>query len=1037
MAIEHPAENVVRHLIDELGERGQRAAEFLSTARTLLDVGLDSAPRMPESFVFCLREATTSIIQIPRNAGRADTRGIVAPVLQALDEVEASVDDAGRDAALDILRDRLPSLRQLLQSWVERDLIEGLIERTGAVAPAMHAELVAELQDIRGGLNSGVHNSIGEAEALDLYDRLCIVLRRLFTPPTVRDPELRRLAELPTPTADDLAALRALLVSPQHMRTFLQSLTSPTWLDVLRDEALFDPPEDGGPWAGYAAADALAASHAPRLVVWFEAMYDRCRANPLQALPILRALQDVGRDSHELILRIVREHITTKQIREQVWALVAHLDPASALVENLADLLLNDHQDDSWLVDEVAARVVAGVTPDNALSRLRLLAYKLRRDGGSSALTFGLQRAGRLDDLQLREQHERHLIILAAFVSAMLAANGAVPHDEVLAIVDMLDEDTRSRVRAWWLGQSDESTVPEMVDEITAAIATREPTGDDLTLIERIGSGVDTGAWSDALGPAPVVDSLDDLFEGYSEDRSRCIRAYRWLGLLPAGIAGPWAEIWSWMVARYGAPTPESYTNPFRTTVLSGRSPFSRPELEALEVPEAAAKIAAWRPDPNDSMTGSGELAQTLQELIASSPSGWLADPVATATALREPTYITAYLRGTTQAIKADAEYASEKLVDVVDLALSQPWEPSAIGRRGWGEDGWDSCLDAALWLLQAMCVRGIEDESVRDRVWQIIEDILRGPRALREALDDDPMTASFASRPNALRTVLMLMSLDATSGRAPRLDALGLLSDALNEQDPSARGFRAVLAGSLEFLHSVVPEWLDAHEDRIFAPTGHLDLGIATIETALLGSRPGKWFMERRATDVFDAVRRGARQALDHLVIAHLLGFEGYRLDRILGLLGTERELTNQLGEALGRVLDNAEDATVIARAVQLWKAVLAVGTSEQLAGFGWLFEAKGIDDATWLTLTLATARRSTGGLDRASHVAERASAMPPSEETLALLDVLVRHPRIGWASLRVHEVAARHLTDAATLSDTTAYRRLAAALAERGLTP
>jgi hypothetical protein len=56
-----PAPELLAHLVVEFGDHGRRAVEFLSTAQRLFTAGPETAPRVAETIVYCLREAMKAI----------------------------------------------------------------------------------------------------------------------------------------------------------------------------------------------------------------------------------------------------------------------------------------------------------------------------------------------------------------------------------------------------------------------------------------------------------------------------------------------------------------------------------------------------------------------------------------------------------------------------------------------------------------------------------------------------------------------------------------------------------------------------------------------------------------------------------------------------------------------------------------------------------------------------------------------------------------------------------------------------------------
>ena len=118
---------------------------------------------------------------------------------------------------------------------------------------------------------------------------------------------------------------------------------------------------------------------------------------------------------------------------------------------------------------------------------------------------------------------------------------------------------------------------------------------------------------------------------------------------------------------------------------------------------EAARMIAAWRPDPGKPVTGPRELARALESVVKSAPSLWAATPLRMGTLLREPVYISHYMRGIAGAESLDGVPADE-LADLILLAFTHPWQPTAIGDPTYDYDpDWRDTESAALDLIVAL----------------------------------------------------------------------------------------------------------------------------------------------------------------------------------------------------------------------------------------------------------------------------------------------------------------------------------------------
>lgn len=267
---------------------------------------------------------------------------------------------------------------------------------------------------------------------------------------------------------------------------------------------------------------------------------------------------------------------------------------------------------------------------------------------------------------------------------------------------------------------------------------------------------------------------------------------------------------------------------------------------------------------------------------------------------------------------------------------------------------------------------------------------------------------------------------------RAGRLD---LLRECLELEGADGAQARAILATRLAFLRHVSPEWFDAHVDLVVGEGAPEGLAQVTIDMALRWGRPNQWLLRNGRTEVRDAVRREAENALDHLLVAMLWEEDGYSTASMLEFLAEEPNRLSETGERLGRLLRH-EDASDdhIRVAVDLWQQAADRGDSDSLLGFGWMSEVHGLDDEVWSELMRDTLAVTRGQIDWAQRVAERAAEMIPTTTTLAILDLLIRGPNDAYERRDAIERAVEVLDRAEPHRSTPEYQRLRNALHERG---
>ena len=310
-----------------------------------------------------------------------------------------------------------------------------------------------------------------------------------FLPPDIRFAELEELARIETPTSDDRNGVVGLVASPQHLRRFLDGVVSPTWLVLLSETGHLDPPDGPSGWWVDTAAERLVVSHPQEVVGWLEDMYRRHGQDPTGAAHIARAACDGGgarcwRDAHHWCASH-QQHRTVLH-----WGVrsARRLPASDQRVEDFADVILNPA---SWSEAVgpwgLLQRLSEGVTEENAERRIRLLCYKLRSVPPNDFDLRSLQsdRSGSIADSDSTRQYERVPALVACSIETVTKSLEWVPLGDLMALVGLMPDGLSERTRAWILTRVPSATPRVLIDEVTHAISSRPPTGDDLALVDR------------------------------------------------------------------------------------------------------------------------------------------------------------------------------------------------------------------------------------------------------------------------------------------------------------------------------------------------------------------------------------------------------------------------------------------------------------------------------------------------------------------------------------------------------------------------
>lgn len=1039
-------ERLLAHLAVEFRDPGSRAVEYLRTAGDLLAGDLHASPRLPETVAYCLREAMVALLDaapaIPspgrwRDLSRASVKAKVR-----YDLAVAGTPGQDVDEALDGLRASVERIDEFHRAEVrgQQQMVAIIVDWTGS-EPLDGVDIARQYRKLMERVQGKVHGDLAPEGAIALHGDVMAILRRAFTPGEVRFEQLQALAQVDAPSPADIDILGSLLVTPEHLRRFCRAMSGPGWLVALEESTILDPPLDRY-WAPGAAVDALAATHPAEVAQWLTALYRRGN-EPEQVWHLVRAALDLGALGRPLILQGVRDHGHLSAFRMLAHQSLEDCEPTDTYVDELAQLLLPVEDDTHWL-GQVATKLIDGVNADNAASRLALVANAIDSADPQrrSWRTFVFDRGGSIAEHTLDDLHDPADAHVATIVNIIASSLPLLGHEHVLGFVDDLPSELADRLRPLVLNAAhaaEQVGLDVLIEELVAAIGTREPSGDDLPLVDAVLAAdppTDLQRLAGALPSAPGIDVIATALREHTLT-NEWVRTYHWLGLLPSEVQGAWADPYAVLCAEVGVPGPERLRR--RRQVISGwgRSAHSAVELGAMDPLDAADLVARWRPDPREFMVGPVELARAFKAAAVADPDRFFAQPFQVATRLREPIHIEHYLRGAKESIEDGATPPVGELLKIGDLIRAQPWAPANLARHEHDvEFSWAQPTYAVVELLGAIAVRGCAFDGRDDDVFELLRDAtLDRTQESWLTSPGDALTAAI-NRPctTALESLIGFMCHEFNQNGEIRLESFEVLDRVLHLDGIDGAQHRAVIALRLGWFTAELPDWLERNADLLFGPDAPDGLGQETVDLALQWSRTNRLLLTRFPDAVRDAVVRGVDHALDHLLIGNLWNVSSYGANDIVQFLARHPDLLSKAGEMLGRLARDATEPDALAAAVALWRAAITAGPTANLAGFGGMSMIRALDDELWADLTRQTQRANKGVLDWADRVCKRAAEMTPSATTLGIFDDLVRYAPKAWDRQRAGRHAADHLGVAQQLRSAAEYQRLRAALLERG---
>ena len=766
-----------------------------------------------------------------------------------------------------------------------------------------------------------------------------------------------------------------------------------------------------------------------------------CTANmgkTRRGLPTSRErLPVAGEPAVELMFTIVRDHRQNRTILHWGIRSARQLPASDHRVDDYAEVILNPG---SWSQAvapwALLQRLSEGAAEENAERRIRLLCYKIRSVSPDGFDLWFLQHdaAGSIADSDSTREYERVPALLACLIETVTKSLEWVPLSNLMALIGLMPDGLSERMRAWVLARVPNVNPRVLIDEVTHAISSRSPTGDDLALVDRAGGDCEpsdyTGPWSSSLGEAPTIAEVGHALRDH-DIPSDWLRSAEWALLLPPQLAGGWAQPAELLTPDKRIRERLEHKSPMATEVPS---PLSTQELNASEPEQAARRIASWRPAPGDWPDRSWQLASTVEAAVKQHPARWLSAPIRIVRALREPLYIGSYLQAAA-ALAPEQDLPLNALLDTIQLIRCHPWPAAQPAEH----NDWRNAETAAIWLIRALAESGCDLGGRSDEVWAILETEATNcpPRPETTNTHTDPLQRAInRSCTQALDAALFLVGNEQKTSAQVRPEATRILDASLHLTGPDGADHRSVLATRLGFLRHVAADWFNANLALLLAADAPDGLGQVTVDQALKWGPPDPWLLENCRQQVRNAADNNVERALYHLMQAMLWELPGYTIDETIHFVRRTGSLMSDAGELLGRMLrhDTAEPHQ-ISIALRFWQAALAAAAaSDALLGFGWYSELKTIDTKVWEQMTLQTLT-ATGGRTNWTHgVATRIASSAPTRTGLAILNELIRGQGDDWDRRHATEQASQLIASAQALQETVEYRNLRNALIERG---
>lgn len=525
MQRQRPEPELLEHLAIEFGDHGQRAVDFLSTAQGLLEADQLSSLRLGEIVAYCLREAMQAI-PASFDTGDSGQWNKLSREIVDMHKRHKKAADLSEEGISDIrneLYNKLDDLERFHDDQPglhERRLVALMSRRTGVIPISTGTAPIRVYQNLLSELNKALHGRCSVADSKQLWYECLDILRRFFLPPEIKHSELESLAQIESPSAADRDAILELVATPNHLRYFLNKVSSPTWLQLLEPSGVLNPPDTlDEPWPAHAGVVQLANNYPTEVLSWLGKMYDTHGSSSICALYLAEASLNVEESGFNVLRRAMTDHPNTPLILELGIRAIDKVNSSDQLVETFADVLLNEV---SWVFSGIAwwlrgrpmEQFSDGVNEDNAKDRVVLLCRKIRSipEENPDIRRLEWNISGSIADQDDLSNLDRFTDLLSWLIATLRKAWKFIPAIGILSLNEfqrLPSESLIQRLRAWILGNAPNVEPDLLIEEIERAITSRDPTGDDLAVIDRVLQDCEPSSyvsrWSEALGLAPHI----------------------------------------------------------------------------------------------------------------------------------------------------------------------------------------------------------------------------------------------------------------------------------------------------------------------------------------------------------------------------------------------------------------------------------------------------------------------------------------------------------------------------------------------------
>ncbi|WP_326585450.1 hypothetical protein OG889_45145 [Streptomyces sp. NBC_00481] len=648
------------------------------------------------------------------------------------------------------------------------------------------------------------------------------------------------------------------------------------------------------------------------------------------------------------------------------------------------------------------------------------------------------------------------LLARAVLDLAAADAHAGVPLGErteaLVRQVGKTDERLRDRLLAAHLQQlPPDTTRPNTPDaeawwaqatRLLPALLAHRPTPEGARLLAYLNSNCPpqtaphlTAQMTDAFGAPPGPEKLAG-YDPASADRPprAWLRVWDWSPVLPEAVLTLWQPVLTLLRrAKPSGPADPRTAGPFVQITDAPRPVVDETQAAAIAAehgPAAAAAALATAPDAGDP-----RYLMVLRTLIEDDRAAWTTQPAEITARLALPALRAFYLSIAADQTRHRDAFPAGALAEAVMAALADTTTTDAPAAGTDPDDDQPSTaglteqalIDLVFAAWRTGTDLGANLPAVLDHLYNLTAPLTTPAGTTSDDTSPGTLPADFVGTDPAGRAVHCLLEHARHQRSAPGdglparlLHHLTTIIEATGTEPRTT----AALGPYLPLLHHRARDWIHNHR-TVLLPLPADSTPTAASAWLRWGPAHPPLLADLDRAELLSRLRTSTPPgAASHMALAllddpHVLGDPA--------ALFTELAAADGGPAAASRLLDLLAHHTAHATdtAVQLWRAALSAGMPPgAMAGAG-TFALTDIDEATWLDLTLASARH-TPALRNTDHIAERAAHHPDKPAAAQLATLLVAHPSTDpWRDATVRQHARRLLAAIGQLPPATELER------------